>query len=160
EQDWLVAEAFELFDPKGVVSSGAGALYLRPDSGHRPGVELRAITQSYLFTQQLSRSEAARRARVELGKERPNTVLCDGHQGLVRVDRAEEEAWKGWAGGRLSPKWVYGDGLMAAAAWQCVAAIEALYRSDYEVANVSIVGHNQQAIAAQFVRAAASEEAL
>ena len=157
EQDWLVAEASELFEPQVIVSSGAGALYLRPASDCRCAVELRAITQPFLFTQRLSRVEAARRARAELGKEQSNMVLCDGQQGLLRLDRAEKEAWDGWNGGRLSPKRVFGDGLMAAAAWQCVAAVQALSSADYEIANVSIVGHNQQAIAGQFARIAAPE---
>ena len=42
---------------------------------------------------------------------------------------------------------------MAAAAWQCVAALDALMQNQYAAANVSIVGCNEQAIAAQFVRA-------
>ena len=39
---------------------------------------------------------------------------------------------------------------MAAAAWQCVFAIDALREKRCEVANVSVVGCNQQAIGAQF----------
>ena len=42
---------------------------------------------------------------------------------------------------------------MAAAAWQCVAALDALAQNQYAAANVSVVGCNEQAIAAQFVRA-------
>jgi hypothetical protein len=43
-----------------------------------------------------------------------------------------------------------GEGLMAAAAWQCLAAIHALQRRTCSSAVVSVVGCNQQAIAAQF----------
>ena len=41
---------------------------------------------------------------------------------------------------------------VAAAAWQCVAAIDALQQNRYSAATVSVVGCNQQAIAARFVR--------
>ena len=58
-----------------------------------------------------------------------------------------------WHGARISVKQIMGEGLMASAAWQCVAAVDALQRNDYDVANVSVTGTNQQAIAAQFVRA-------
>jgi len=159
EQDWLVAEAFQLFDPQGIVSEGAGALYLRRDSQRAPGVELRAVSQPYLFSGHASRTEAARRARNDLAGEPPGALLCDSRQGLPRLDEAENQAWSDWSGHRLSPKVVCGDGLMAGAAWQCVAAVDALAASDYPVANVSIVGHNEQAIAAQFVRAASAQKA-
>jgi hypothetical protein len=39
---------------------------------------------------------------------------------------------------------------MAAAAWQCVAAVDALNQGQYASATVSVVGCNQQAIAARF----------
>jgi len=42
--------------------------------------------------------------------------------------------------------------LMAAAAWQCIAAAEVLKRGMHASANISIVGCNQQAIGAQFRR--------
>ncbi len=160
EQDWLVAEAFDLFDRKGVVSEGAGALYLRREPGRAPGVELRAITQPHLFTSSVSRRAAALRARAELGAAPAKGVLCDGLQGIPRLDCAEEQAWHDWKGGRLSPKRVCGEGLMAAAAWQCVLAVDALFGPEYETANVSIVGLNQQALAAQFARTGTVEVGL
>jgi len=46
-----------------------------------------------------------------------------------------------------------GEGMMAAAAWQCVAACDALAEKKFTAANVSLVGSNQQAIGARFVRA-------
>ena len=42
---------------------------------------------------------------------------------------------------------------MAAAAWQCVAACDALAEKTFAAASVSLVGSNQQAIGARFVRA-------
>jgi hypothetical protein len=41
---------------------------------------------------------------------------------------------------------------MAAAAWQCVAAVDSLVRGESERALVSIAGCNQQAIGASFLR--------
>jgi hypothetical protein len=42
---------------------------------------------------------------------------------------------------------------MAAAAWQCVAAGDAVAGGRFAAANVSLVGVNQHAIGARFVRA-------
>ena len=78
-------------------------------------------------------------------------LLCDGTQNLARYDWAERLAWHGWRGERLAPKQTLGEGLPAAAAWQCVAAIDALPSGRYAAATVSVVGCNQQAIAARFV---------
>jgi len=52
----------------------------------------------------------------------------------------------------LSPKVVLGEGLMAASAWQCVTAVDALQLSRFRAANVSVVGPNQQALGARFCR--------
>jgi len=46
-----------------------------------------------------------------------------------------------------------GEGLMAAAAWQCVAACDAVAVGRFGAASVSLVGSNQQAIGARFIRA-------
>jgi hypothetical protein len=44
---------------------------------------------------------------------------------------------------------------VAGAAWQCVAACAAVGGGGYTAANVSLVGPNQQALGARFVRAGA-----
>jgi len=51
----------------------------------------------------------------------------------------------------LSPKVVLGEGLAAASAWQCVAAIDALRQQRFSAASISVVGCNEQAIGAHFV---------
>ena len=66
------------------------------------------------------------------------------------MDEAEENAWSDWTGPRFSPKRILGEGLMAAAAWQCVGAVKALERNRFQSATVSVVGPNEQAIAACF----------
>jgi hypothetical protein len=64
-------------------------------------------------------------------------------------------AWNDWNGPRLSPKKILGEGLMAGAAWQCVAACDAVARAACACACVSLVGCNQHAVGARF---AASRE--
>jgi hypothetical protein len=77
-------------------------------------------------------------------------ILCDGLVDSPRADAAETDAWAGWNGPRLSPKRVLGEGLMAAAAWQCVAACDAIAAGKFNAANVSLVGANQQAVGVRF----------
>ncbi len=152
ELDWLVTEAFVLFHHAGVASEGAGALYLKSTSSCGSGVELHAITDAHPFGNGCPRARAARQVRAELPAVPAASLLCDGTQGLPRLDRDEESAWQDWTGGRLSPKRILGEGFAAAAAWQCLAAVDALARYVYIAANVSVIGCNQQAAGAQFVK--------
>ena len=152
ELDWMTTEAYRLFDRRTIVSHGAGALYLRRQPGPEPAVQLAAVTQAYPFGQGQSRAQAAQRARRELGSGSKEVLLCDGLQGGRRSDRDEAAAWSDWPGPRLSLKRILGEGSAAGAAWQCVAAIDALQRGECQEAVVSVVGANQQAIAARFTR--------
>lgn len=151
EIDWLTADAFHLFYRQITLSNGAGALYLRRAAGKTSPIQLHSITNAHLFLNQQSRAQAAKRLRSELPACEAHELLCDGTQQLRRLDAAELAAWRDWQGPRVSPKVVLGEGLMAAAAWQCVAAIDALQHNRYAAANVSVVGCNQQAIGARFV---------
>lgn len=150
EMNWLIADSMKLFHRNAVVSDGAGAMYLCREPAKERSVRLSAITSSHLFSAKTSRFDAARRSRAELPEGAQ--LLCDGLSGIPKADADEKAAWADWAGIRMSPKSVLGEGLMAAAAWQCVAAVDALQNNDYTAANVSIVGINQQAIAARFAR--------
>jgi 3-oxoacyl-(acyl-carrier-protein) synthase len=153
EMDWLTADAMRLFAPKTIMSDGAGALYLKREPGDTAVARLEAITSPHLFSDRKARAIAAGRARRELGQAPdPSEFLCDGLIGSPRPDREEAAAWNDWTGRRLSVKTVLGEGLMAAAAWQCVAAVDALKQNGYAAANVSVVGTNEQAIAARFTR--------
>ena len=152
EVDWLVAESLHLFSSQAVVGEGAGALHLSRLGGSGWVPEVAAITSPRLFTRNQSRGKAALRARAELNNETANHLLCDGLQGIARLDRDEQVAWRDWKGHRLSPKRVCGEAFTAAAAWQCVAAVDALATGDFCGADVSVVGSNQQAIAARFVK--------
>ena len=152
ELDWMTTEAYRLFDRRTIVSDGAGALYLRREPGPAPAIQLSAITEAFAFGPGQSRAQAALRARRELGQGAPDVLLCDGLQGATLSDRDEAAAWNDWPGPRLSPKRILGEGSAAGAAWQCVAAIDALQRGQWREAIVSVVGANQQAIAARFSR--------
>jgi hypothetical protein len=161
-------------------SFGGGEGANAPARGATSTIQLHAITSPQLFTTNQSRAQAARFARAEICAGRwgeapdepalarrsekkaaredtrpteKDILLCDGLLGIARADRDEQSAWRDWNGARLSPKKIFGEGLMAAAAWQCVAALDALARNQYAAANVSVVGCNEQAIAAQFERA-------
>lgn len=153
EMDWLMADATRHFERQTIVSDGAGALYLKRESNAENKIRLSAITDSQLFHLNRSRAEAARLVRAEAAAfEHASQLLSDGLQGIPRADHDEQSAWADWNQPRLSVKKIFGEGYMAAAAWQCVAAVDALKQQPFEAATVSIVGCNQQAIAAQFVR--------
>lgn len=153
EMDWLVTEGVKLFDSSAVVSEGAGALCLELAPKPGPAIKLSKISAPRPYVNGTSRKKAARAARAEIENGLPASLLCDGLQGGSRFDSEEAQAWSDWKGLRLSPKKVLGEGLAAASAWQCVAAVDALHTHSYTAANVSVVGLNEQAIAAQFVRA-------
>jgi len=153
EMDWMTAEAVNLFDGQAQVSEGAGALYLRREPRPGTAIQLRAVSNCHLFSKHQTRAQAAKLARADLNPSGSSHLLCDGLQGAPRMDRDEAAAWQDWTGGQLSIKSVLGEGLLAAAAWQCLAAVEALRQDKFSAATVSVVGCNQQAIAAQFTRA-------
>ena len=148
ESDWITSDSFRLFSRRMVLGEGAGAVYLRREPAD--SIYLATVTDSFLFTANCNRFEAARRMRSQLGATA--SLLVDGTQNLPRYDSAESEAWADWKADRLSPKTTLGEGLMAAAAWQCVAAINALQTGHTESAIVSVVGCNHQAIGARFER--------
>lgn len=156
EADWTTADAFHIFSRSLVLAEGAGAVCLRREpSAEGLGVELQLITDSRLFVDAASRVEAARLVRSELPDHSRGELLCDSQSGAKSFDAPEETAWVDWPGARLSPKRVLGEGLMAASAWQCVAALDAVALGLYPAANVSVAGCNQQAIGARFAKAMA-----
>jgi 3-oxoacyl-(acyl-carrier-protein) synthase len=151
ELDWLTADAHRHFSRGVACGEGAGALYLScepPKVG--PLAELIAITNPRLYLNGMSRLQAIREIRAELPVSGGDVVLCDSLAGWPARDRAEIEAWSDWQGARLSPKRVLGEGLMAAGAWQCVAALDRLREGKNSRAIVSIAGSHQQAIGACF----------
>ncbi len=149
ETDWTTADAFRLFSRKVLLAEGAGALYLRREPA-ASAPELRWVTSPRLFFDAASRAVAAGEVRKEFAQSGPAELLCDGQQDVEKFDAAERAAWNDWPGARLSPKRTLGEGLTAAAAWQCVAALDRMALGHYRAANVSVVGCNQQAIGVRF----------
>ncbi len=158
ELDWIVADAVRLFRRSAIHSAGAGALYLKCATGNAErGTELSCVTDSFPFTAKQTRAQAARKMRTQLAPDHGGTALCLGTQNISRFDAAERAAWADWSGLRLMPKTVLGEAFVASAAWQCVAACDALRAVEYSAVNVSVVGINQQAIGARFMKVAADE---
>jgi hypothetical protein len=152
ETNWLRADALWHFEHRAVISGGAGAVCLSLDPAMSLGVELSAITDAHTYTTLTSRQRAAQAMRAQLPPGSPVELLCDGLSDSPRTNAPERAAWGDWPGARLSPKRILGEGMMAAAAWQCVAACDAVEDGRFAAANVSLVGCNQQAIGARFVR--------
>ncbi len=150
EADWITSEAFNLFDRDVIMSEGGGAVYLRAESEGSRGVVLAKVTDPQPYTRQVSRRQAVERVRKQITNGSTQDLLCDSLHGVEAVDRAEEIVWHDWHGPRLSPRKIFGEGLMAGAAWQCVAAIDALMQGKCRTAIANVVGCNQEAIAAEF----------
>jgi 3-oxoacyl-(acyl-carrier-protein) synthase len=153
ENCWLLADALWHFEHSAVFSSGAGAVCLSLDPAMSLGVELDLITDAHTYAARKSRARAARAMREQLPPGSLAELLCDGVGDSPRADAPELAAWRDWTGPRVSPKRILGEGLMAAAAWQCVAACDAVAGRRFAAANLSLVGCNQQAVGARFVRA-------
>jgi hypothetical protein len=144
EPDWTVGDALHLFDRKGVLASGAGALYLKSEASSNAVVELAAITDALAATRAPSRIEAGRKVRAQLPVGAPTELLC--------ACERQHAAWSDWPGQVLTPTEILGEAFAASAAWQCVAACDAIQQGRCSAANVSINGPNLQAIAARFVK--------
>jgi hypothetical protein len=153
EPNWITADALRHFDGATCISAGAGAVCLSREPNPSFGVELTAITDAHTYSTGKDRARAALAMRNQLNGDSEDEraeLLCDGLGNSPRTDRAELAAWRDWTGPRLSPGRILGQGLMAGAAWQCVAACDALANRRFKTAKVSLVGFNQQAIGAEF----------
>lgn len=159
ESNWLLGDAVWHLEHSVILGAGAGAVCICLNPAWSIGAELTAITGIHTFSSRTGRHEAARAMRRELPSASPGDLLCDGTSASRRTSAPEQAAWQDWTGPRLSPKRILGDGLMAAAAWQCVAGIDALIQGQCSSVNVSVVGGTQQAIGARFEKAASRVEA-
>jgi Beta-ketoacyl synthase, N-terminal domain len=160
ELDWIVADAMRLFHRQAIHSAGAGAVYLRGNMTGNALAELAVITDAFPFTARCERLAAAQRMKGQLCPASPTLtadgakeLLCLGTQRLVGADAAELTTWQDWTGPRLAPKETFGEAFAASAAWQCVAACDALQRGEFSAASISVLGVNQQVIGARFVAA-------
>ena len=146
----IIADAFAHLDQRAIATAGAGAVCLCRDEKFSIGAELAAITDAHVFSARQNRTQAAQAMRVQLGKISSAELLCDGLGVSPRADTAEQAAFANCTNPRVSPKKIFGEGMMAAAAWQCVAACDAVAEKKSASASVSLVGPNQQAIGARF----------
>jgi hypothetical protein len=144
EVDWLTADALRLFDRGNVLSEGAGAVLLN----RKAGVRLNAITDEHLYCT-AGKTEALRKMKEELHPNGSGELLADGVSGDTRISNDEAKLWADWPGPRISPKRVLGEGLMAAGAWQVVAAADAIMNRTLTGAIVSTAGFHQHAIGAR-----------
>ncbi len=153
ESDWIVLDALNLFRQGWVHADGAGALYLSAADSDDAQAELVCISDVFSFVANQSPVVAAGRMAGQLEPlSGANDLLVQSARGMARMNEPENAAWAEWSGARLAPRKILGEGFCAAAAWQCVAAIEAIRRGQHAAANVSMVGVNQQAIGARFTR--------
>lgn len=152
EADWLVADAARLFDRRTVQGAGAGAIYLQRTKPDGPGAELVSITDEFPAGSSKTGINGVRKVRAQLPVGSGKEFLCLGTQGISRGDVLEKNAWEDWTGVRLAPKKILGEAFTASAAWQCIAACDAVERGGFNAANVSIIGASRQAIGARFAR--------
>jgi len=152
ETNWILADALWHLERPAVLTVGAGALCLCREPKWSIGIELASVTDAHTYSNRIDRSQAAHAMREQLELSSTDELLCDGLGNDSRADAPELAAWRDWPGARLSPKLILGEGLIAGAAWQCVAACDAVGGGRFSAANVSVVGSNQQAIGARFVR--------
>lgn len=127
ETDWIVADAMKLFRRDAIHGAGAGAIFLKNNSGGA-FAELSAVTDSFPFTQTQTRADAARKMRDQLQEYAPDEVICGGETRAI-----------------------LGEAFVASAAWQCVIACETIRQKNFDAVNVGVVGTNQQAIGARFL---------
>jgi hypothetical protein len=145
ELDWMIADAMGMFSRRIVPAEGAGALYLQLDRSPSAGTIIAAVASSHLYRRDRTRETCIRRMRADLPPIRAGELLCDGWQEAPRIDGAEMRIWRDWTGPRISPRRILGEGLVAGAAWQLVAAADTLNRGLYTAATVSLVGSSEQA---------------
>jgi hypothetical protein len=144
EIDWLTADAVRLFDRTKFLSEGAGAVLLRKEGRAR----LDAVTDEILF-HVAGKSAALAEMRTQLGGIPSSALLVDSTSHENGISRDEGALWADWTGPRLSPRKILGEGLMAAAAWQVVAAADALLHGRAPEAIISIAGFHQHAVGAR-----------
>lgn len=149
ELDWLTAEALRLFDREKITSEGAGAIILTRE---KTGVELLRITDEKLYAGS-GKERALTEMRKELGNIAEDILLCDSTAGERGICAAENALWRNWAGPRIAPRRALGEGLMAAAAWQCAFAADRIHRGRSAQAMISIAGLHQHAIGGVIGRA-------
>jgi len=160
EFNWLQAQAVWHFDHHAILGAGAGALCLTPSpfpnlNLNLPSptpVELSLIANPATYSESAGMAATSREVRSRIPATTVADLLVDGLGGTRQPGKAETAVWRDWLGPRLSPKRILGEGLMAASAWQCVLAVDAIRSGRHPAATASVFGFNQQPLAARFAR--------
>jgi hypothetical protein len=143
EIDWLSSEALGLYSRHAVAAEGAAALYLEA-AGEGP--RLLAIPDPVLLGHNCDRAEVLRELMKAGGDpDDGRTLLSDSRSGIARFDAAEDRAYAGWSGPRISVRETLGEAFGASSGLQVVAAIEHLRRGTAERAWIGTLGGNEQA---------------
>lgn len=144
ELDWVSDEAWMLFHQQGA-AEGAAAVLL--ENGGRDGVNIKHITETQTYGNQLNRKDAVQRVKAELlSHASTQASLCDGLGAGKRMDQAEVSAWQDWKGNRCSVRSIFGEGFGITSGWQTVMACEMIHRDASQEAIVSAMGLSQQAV--------------
>ena len=143
EIDWLSAEALGLYSGEAVPAEGAAALYLEIGG---EGPQLLAIPDPVSLAPGVDRADALRAALAAGGVvDDGRTLLADSRSGVVRFDAAEDRAYAGWSGPRISVRRTLGEAFGASSGLQVVTAIQHLRRGTAEQAWIATLGGNEQA---------------
>ncbi len=145
EMDWLTSGALELFDRSKILSEGAGAVLLTRNADHSMA-RLEAVSDEFLYCTSGGKLAAIEKVREQLGTSKEGVLLCESTTNAGRISKEEAVVWNDWRGSRIAPKRVLGEGLMASAAWQVIAATDAISAGDAKGAMVSVAGLHQHAM--------------
>jgi hypothetical protein len=147
ETDWLTLEGLGLYSKNLIATEGAAAVYLEA----RPSeIRFANLHGPFCYNDASERSAAVMKSWTpHVGST--DGILIDGLTGIHRLDRAELEASASWAGSRLSPARILGEGMGIRCGFQTIAAIEALHNGHHS-AVVLASGGNQQSFSARFIR--------
>lgn len=152
EIDWLTSDALRLFDRSKFQSEGAGAVLLS-NRAENAMARLDAITDEFLYNFSGGKRGALADVRAQLGPASSGAILCESTSNGAGISLEEAAVWSDWVSSRIAPKRVLGEGLMASAAWQVVAATDALAAGSAKEALVSIAGFHQHAIGCRLTQA-------
>jgi len=143
EIDWLSAEALGLYSREAIPAEGAAALYLEIGG---EGPQLLSIPDPVMLDPGCDRAEALRKVLEAGGAiDDGRTLLADSRSGVACFDVAEDRAYGGWTGPRISVRETLGEAFGASSGHQLVAAIEHLRRGTADRAFVATLGGNEQA---------------
>ncbi len=152
EVDWTMVDAVQHFSDSLVLGEGAGAMVLERSRAVGEDIHISTITDPITYRHEKQKSSAIRRIAAQLSRPQGRPLLFPGLTGSPRIDTAEASAWSGVDAELRLTKPVMGEAFSAGAAWQCVAAIDALRQMDSIHALVTVPGLHREAIGACFSR--------